>query len=111
MFAGLALSVPTLTAILNTGGHRVAIKAGPTYMYEVSGPFTWRFFRWQIFGHNDVITDFGLTLHRTLDMDAGTASTMGRLINVTNPTLFHVFLLFVLAALIARKWGAAVRKN
>lgn len=75
-------------------------------MHAVSGPFTWRFFQWEIFGHSEVLTGLGLTIHDILGMSAGSASALARLINITNPTLFHVFLLFVVAALIARKRGA-----
>ena len=111
VFSGIALLVPILTAVLNNGEDRVAIEAGPTYMYAISGPFRWRFFQWQIFGHNDLITGLGMTLHDMLGIRPSDASTWVGVINIFNPTLFHVFLLFVGAALIARRWGAAVRKN
>ena len=110
VFAGLALLVPILTAVLNNGGNRVSIEAGPTYMYAVSGPFSWRFFQWQIFGHNDLISGLG-TLHDMLGIRPSDATTWVGLVNIFNPTLFHVSLLFVVAALIARRWGAAVRKS
>jgi hypothetical protein len=111
VFCGLALLVPILTAVLNNGGDRVGIEAGPDYMYAVSGPFTWRFFQWQIFGHNDLITGFGMTLHDMLGIRPSDATTFVGFINILNPTLFHVSLLFLVAALIARKRGAVVSKN
>lgn len=110
-FMGVAVLVPVLTAVLNNGGDRVIIEAGPTYVREVSGPFTWLFFQWQIFGHNDLMTGFAATLHDILGVRPSAAVKWVGVINIFNPTLFHISLLFVVVALICRKWGAAVSKN
>ena len=99
VFTALAVSVPLLTAILNkvpdpnTGMWSVdrtkLLEVGPTYMRVIGGTFTWRFFEWQIFGSNDVPIGSG----------GGALS----FVNIFNPTLFHVFLLFIIIAVIAQR--------
>jgi len=98
IFAILALSVPVLTGVLNqvpdsTAGtwtidRTTLLDIGPTHMRAIGGTFTWRFFEWQIFGSNDV------------PIGAGGVFSF---INFFNPTLFHVFLLFIVVALIAQR--------
>lgn len=99
VFTALALSVPLLTAILNkvpdpsTGMWSIdrtkLIEVGPTYMRVIGGTFTWRFFEWQIFGNNNV--------------PIGSGGEALNFVNIFNPTLFHVFLVFIIIAIIAQR--------
>jgi len=97
VFTALAVSVPLLTAILNkvpdpnTGMWSIdrtkLLEVGPTYMRVLGGTFTWRFFEWQILGSNNV--------------PIGSGEGILNFVNIFNPTLFHVFLLFIIIAVIA----------
>ena len=99
IFTGLALLVPVLTGILNqvpdstkgtwTIDRTTLLDIGPTHMRAIGGTFTWRFFEWQIFGSNDV--------------PIGSGGGVFNFINVLNPTLFHVFFLLIVVALIAQR--------
>ncbi|MGA2608456.1 MAG: hypothetical protein ABSH01_13500 [Terriglobia bacterium] len=99
VFTALAISVPILTAILNkvpdlnTGMWSIdrtkLIDVGPNYMRVIGGTFTWRFFEWQIIGSNNV--------------PIGSGGEVLNFVNIFNPTLFHVFLLFIIIAVIAQR--------
>lgn len=111
IFGAVALLVPLLTGVFNRGGDRVAVVAGPDSMVAISGPFSWRYFEWEIFGSNQYVTGFALDLRHALDVDLSTAAVLSKIINITNPTLFHVSLVFAIAALIAlRRYHAAAMK-
>ena len=103
VFGALALLVPLLTALFNQGGDKVAVNAGPASMVAVSGPFSWRYFEWEIFGSNQYITGLALNLRQALGVNLSTAAILSKLINIANPTLFHLSLVFAIAALIARR--------
>ena len=108
VFGVLALLIPILTGIFNKGGDRVVMEAGPDSMVAISGPFSWRYFEWEIFGSNQYITGLALDMRQALGVDLSTAATLSKLINIANPTLFHLSLVFAIAALIAiRRYHAA----
>ena len=105
IFFALALSVPILSAIFSKWSGRGEIVAGPTHMEQISGSFAWRFFQWHIIGGNEMINGFDFFLYDTFGIPMSDARTIGGLIDVTHPTLFQVFIVFVIAALIARNWN------
>jgi hypothetical protein len=108
VFGALALLIPLLTVVFNRGGDQVAVVAGPDSMRAVSGPFSWRYFEWEMFGDNEMITRGGFSVHDALGVDAATGTALVKLIDVFDPTLFHISLVFAVAALIARRRAKAV---
>jgi hypothetical protein len=110
VFLGVALLVLVLAIVLNvTGGSEAAYildsrgsvpgEFGYSKVLGVRGGFVWRFFEWHIFGDNVTaidwffIDEFGLL--------------PSSLIDVLNPTLFHISSLFLAAAFITRARGTA----
>jgi len=107
VFLVVALLVPVVTAILNEGSEtayildtrgRVPGEFGTSKVLGLRGGFVWRFFEWHIFG--DSVTGFDWLLIDAFGL------LPSAIIDVFNPTLFHVSILFGVAALIARTRGA-----
>lgn len=131
LFFAIALCLPIITVILTpranvktSAGTPIAVgnmgyddtDDGPYIVYRqnrapgkfgydtvlgVKGGFVWRFFEWHIVG--DHITDLDYLLCDFFGL------FLASIINIHNPTLFHVFILFMIAALIC--WRDEFRRK
>lgn len=112
----LAISVPIVTyglnAVMSQSSARyqimgyVDVETGPHDIAAVSGPFVWRFFEWHMFGSNSIMPTKGdFIWHDMLNMPSEAIRTIRTLIDVSSPTPFHVFCLFLFVASTIR-WGS-----
>jgi hypothetical protein len=112
IFVLCALAVPIATAIFNPSVHSWTHERNGVSIYEgdvlitqddmqpTSGDFAWRYFEWGIF-EGAHTPQFRYLLRPMLGYEAGNETA--RIINITNPTPFHITIVLLVIAWMFRR--------